>query len=167
LSASCSLLAFFKGLYRDIANGITKGACGPLLIHADKTKTKEKEAEERVRQQTQEKETETTTSQHWTVELQDVPGILVEMTSSGSMTQEVFMAYARHFVSNLPPDHGPIILFLDRHGSQWNKYALMYFLENNMYLFILASHTSIWSQPNDAGVNKRFHWAVEEACKEG
>jgi len=36
---------FFKGLYRDVAKGITKGACGPVLIHADKSKTKEKEAE--------------------------------------------------------------------------------------------------------------------------
>jgi len=39
-----------EGLYHDIANGITEGACGPLLIHTDKSKTKEKEAEERVRQ---------------------------------------------------------------------------------------------------------------------
>jgi len=132
----CQLFALFEALYHDIANGITKGACGPLLIHADKTKTKEKEAEERVRQQTQEKETETTTSQHWTVELQDVPDILVETMSSGSMTQEVFMAYARHFVSNLPPDHGPVFLFLDGHGSRWNKYALKYFLENNVYSFV-------------------------------
>jgi len=67
LSASCSLLAFFKGLYHDIANGITKGTCGPLLIHADKTKTKEKEAEERVRQQTQEKGTETKSNSAYSV----------------------------------------------------------------------------------------------------
>jgi len=161
----CRLLALFEGLYRDVASGITEGACGPLLIHADKSKTKEKEAEERVRQRTQETATETITSQRWTVELQDIPDILVETTSSESMTQEVFMAYARHFVSNLPPDHGPVFLFLDGHGSRWNKYALKYFLENNMYSFILASHTSIWSQPNDARVNKGFHWAIEEACK--
>jgi len=29
-----------------MANGLKEGACGPLLIHADKAKTKEKEAEE-------------------------------------------------------------------------------------------------------------------------
>jgi len=46
LSYSC----LHKGLYRDVANEIIEGACGPLLIHTDKTKTKEKEAEERVRQ---------------------------------------------------------------------------------------------------------------------
>jgi len=113
------------------------------------TKQKQKKKKQ-VRELTQETVTEITTAQHWTVELQDIPDILVETVSSGSMTQEVFMAYARHFVSNLSLDHGPVILFLD--GSQWNKYALKSFLENNVYAFILASHTSIWSQPNNARV---------------
>jgi len=156
---------FFKGLYRDVAKGITEGACGPVLIHADKSKTKEKEAEERVRQRTEETTTETTTAKRWTVEIDNVPDVAVETTSSGSMTQEVFMVYAKHFVSALPPNHGPVILFLDGHGSRWNKYALKYFLDNKVFPFFLASHTSIWSQPNDAGVNKRFHWAIEEECK--
>ena len=35
-----------------------------------------------------------------------------------------------------------------------------------MFPFILASHTSIWSQPNDGGVNKQFHHAIEESCSE-
>ena len=46
----CCCLLYAKGLYRDVANNIVDGACGPLLIHADKSKSKEKEAEERVRQ---------------------------------------------------------------------------------------------------------------------
>jgi len=46
----CCILACVKGLYCDVANGIMEGACGPLLIHTNKTKTKEKEAEEQVRQ---------------------------------------------------------------------------------------------------------------------
>jgi len=37
-------------LFHDVANGVLEGACGPLLIHADKTKTKEKEAQERAKQ---------------------------------------------------------------------------------------------------------------------
>ena len=45
---------FFEGLYHDVANGINEGACGNVLIHANKSKTKEKEAEEQVRQQTEE-----------------------------------------------------------------------------------------------------------------
>jgi len=109
-----------------------------------------------VRQCTEETTRETTTAPQWTVGI-DVPDIAVETTGSGSMTQEVFMVYANHFVSNLQPDHGPVILFLDGHGSRWNKHALLYLMRNNVFPFILASHTSIWSQPNDAGVNKRFH----------
>jgi len=156
--------SIFKGLYRDVANGITEGACGPLLIHMDKTKTKEKEAEERVRQRTQDTVIETTTALCWTVVTRNVPDITVETTGSGSMTQEVFMVYTKHFVATLPLNHGPVIFFLDSHGSHWNKYALKFLLDNKVLPFFLASHTSIWSQPNDAGVNKRFHWAIEQAC---
>jgi len=58
LLSSC-LLDIFKGLYHDVANGITKGACGPLLMHTDKTKTKEKEAEEQMRLWMQDTATET------------------------------------------------------------------------------------------------------------
>jgi len=41
----------------------------------------------------------------------NVPDIAMEMTGSGSMTQEIFMVYVNHFVSNLQLDHGPVILF--------------------------------------------------------
>jgi hypothetical protein len=34
-----------------------------------------------------------------------------------------------------------------------------------VHVFFFASHTSIWAQPNDCGLNKRVHWAIEEACK--
>jgi len=44
------LILVSKGLYRDLANGVIRGACGPVIIHADKSKTKEKEAQEQVRQ---------------------------------------------------------------------------------------------------------------------
>jgi len=60
-----------------------------------------------------------------------------------------------------------VILFLDGHGSQWNKYALKFLLDNKVFPFFLASHTtSIWSWPNDVRVNKRFHWAIKQAIKE-
>jgi len=63
-----------------------------------------------VRQRTEEMTRETTTAPRWTVGI-DIPDITVETTGSGSMTQEVFMVYANHFVSNLQLDHGPVILF--------------------------------------------------------
>jgi len=117
-----------------------------------------------VRQRSQKTTAETnavpTAALRYTVGLTDVPDIAVQTTSSGSMTQEIFLIYTKHFVSTLPPSHGPVILFLDGHGSRWNKHALHY-----LVTFFLASHTSIWAQPNDAGVNKHFHWAIEQACE--
>jgi len=119
-------VASCKGLYRDVAKGIVDGACGPILIHADKSKSKEKEAEERVRQRNGETPTETSTSLRWSIALDNIPDVKVETTNSGSMTQEVFLTYAKHFVESLPTDHEPVILFLDGHASCWNKYALKF-----------------------------------------
>jgi len=34
------------GLFCDVVNGVEEGACGPVLIHADKSKPKQKEAQE-------------------------------------------------------------------------------------------------------------------------
>ena len=96
-------------------------------------------------------------------------GLTLTTSSSGSMTQENFYFYAKHFISNLPSDQGkkklPVVLFLDGHASRWNVAALRLLMNNNVYPFFLPSHTSIWSQPNDCGVNKRFHAAVEKAAK--
>jgi len=41
----------------------------------------------------------------------------------------------------------PVILFLDGHGSHWNRNALKFLMDNKVFPFFLASHTSIWSQP--------------------
>jgi len=35
-----------------------------------------------------------------------------------------------------------------------------------VFPFFLASHMSIWSQPNDGGMNKCFHRAIEQSCSE-
>jgi len=78
--------------------------------------------------------------------------------------QEVFYTFAQHFVSSLPADHGSVILFLDGHASRWSVPALFYLMKNKVFPFILASHTSIWSQPNDGVINKRFHRCIEESC---
>jgi len=77
------------------------------------------------------------TSEQWTIELKSLPDILVQRTASGSMTQEVFMMYARHFVESLLPGHGPIILLLDGHAIHWNHYTLMFFMENKVFTFFL------------------------------
>jgi len=88
------------------------------------------------------------------VGINDTPDVSVQTIRSGSMMQEVFMIDAKHSVSTL-----------SQHGSCWNKYALKLLMDNKVVLFILASHTSIWSQPNVAGLDKRLHWAIEQECK--
>jgi len=70
-------------------------------------------------------------------------------------------------VSALPSSQGkggnPVILFLDGHSSRWNVAALRYLMLNNVYPFFLASHTTIWSQPNDNGTIMRLHSCIEDA----
>ena len=51
----------------------------------------------------------------------------------------------------------PVLLFLDGHASRWSVKALLYLRENNVFVFCVPSHTTIWSQPNDAGPNASFH----------
>jgi hypothetical protein len=81
------------------------------------------------------------------------------------MTQENFFLYVNHFLKARPTNSGPIILLFDGHGSRWSVPALQKLIENDVFPFFFASHTSIWAQPNDAGVNKRFLWAIEQSAK--
>ena len=90
---------------------------------------------------------------------------MIASTATGSMTQETFYHFCQHFVSSLPNSHLPVILVLDGHGSRWSVPALSYLMRHEVYPFFIASHTSIWAQPNDAGVNKRFHWAIEQEVR--
>ena len=88
-------------------------------------------------------------------ELKNPLALNVNTTSSESMTQSVFFDYCLHFVQSLPDHQGkgkfPCILILDGHVSSWNVAALRFLIMNNVYPFSLASHTTIWSQPNDNG----------------
>jgi hypothetical protein len=135
-----------NGRYEDKEHNI-HGACGPLLIHIhthSTTKTKEKDKAERTRQRMGEEPMPALVSRHFTEGI-NLPEIDVFTTTSGSMTQEIFYNYAKHFVANLPPDHEPEILFLDGHASRWSKAALLYLIENKVWPFFIASHTSIWA----------------------
>ena len=77
------------------------------------------------------------------------------------MTQQIIMDYAMHFVNLLPSDQGkdnnPVILLVDGHSTRLDAILLLYFMQNNAFLFILALHISIWSQPNINGPNSRIH----------
>ena len=72
------------------------------------------------------------------------------------MTRNIFPAWCQHFVDYLPrgPDRetrkGAMyqVLFLDGHTSRWNLEGLKILKANNVLVFCLPSHTSIWSQVN-------------------
>ena len=40
--------------------------------------------------------------------------------------------------------------------SRWSAPALQFLVDNKIEMFVLPSHSSIWSQPNDLGPNSRF-----------
>eukprot|EP00978_Attheya_sp_CCMP212_P027247 scaffold91161_cov32-Attheya_sp.AAC.1 len=95
----------------------------------------------------------------------------VRVTPNGSMDKQHFLDWSHHFVCNLPESQGknkePVFLTLDGHVSRSNLAAMRYLKENNVFVFFLLSHTSIWSQPNDCGVNLlRFHACVEQVAKQ-
>lgn len=94
-------------------------------------------------------------------------GFLVLSTPNGSMKQDTMLPFAKHFVANLSKHRDPlegIILLMDGHSSRWDLPALQYFYKYNVFPFFLPSHTSIWSQPNDNGPNKRLHTMIEAAA---
>ena len=163
LTWSCCLV--FLGIYQDPEQGVVDGACPPLLIHSDRSKTKSKEAEERNRQRKGETPRKDEVAVRFMEGMDASMGIKVATTHSGSMTQEVFYKFAQHFVNTLPENHGPVLLIVDGHASRWSLQALQLLLTNKVYLFVIASHTSIWAQPNDCGLNLRFHRCIETICK--
>jgi hypothetical protein len=80
------------------------------------------------------------------------------------MMQKVFYLYAQHYIESLLPASGPVILLLDGHASCWTVQALRLLLMENDPFYI-ASHTSIWVQPNVCGINKHFHWALDQTAR--
>ena len=76
-------------------------------------------------------------------------GINVAVTKKGSMTKELFPAWCRHLVTNLPKGMGkggrPVILIFYGHASRWNFAGLHYLMDNNVYCLCILGHTSIWA----------------------
>ena len=87
-------------------------------------------------------------------------------TKFDSMTQQIMMDYAMYFIKHLPSDQGkdknPVILLVDGSASRRDAASPLYFMQNNVFLFILAPHTSVWSQPKDNGPNLQIHTCVEK-----
>lgn len=91
--------------------------------------------------------------------LEGVPGVSVRRTKNGSMERWIFLSWAQHFVKNLRPGYGKggksVLLTLDGHASRWCPFALRFLKDNNVFVWCLPSHTSLWTQPNDLGPNSR------------
>ena len=162
LRVSCALFlhTISPGFYEDIVNGI-EGAFSPVIIYANGS-SKDKEKNICLQEQTTGVSPKLAKiPPKYKAGLRS-PGIKVYTTRTGSMTREIFYFYAEHFIESLPANHKPIILLLDGHSSRWSVSALRYFMKHNVFPFFLPSHTSIWSQTNDNGVNIRFHLAIEQ-----
>jgi hypothetical protein len=101
-------------------------------------------------------------------------GFGVATSPNGSMTRELMLDWAVHFVKNLPdgsdgePKQGKggeaVILTLDGHISRWNMHALIYMLDNNVLPFFMPSHTSMWGQVNDNGANLSLEKHIQNAA---
>jgi len=143
-----------------------KGVPGAMIIHCDKSQNQEQITKERDRQRRGEEPSPLITRQRF-LDGMSLPEVTVASNTSGSSTQETFYHYCQHFVSSVLPvaKREPIILLLDGHASRWNTQALLLLFHNRIFPFFLPSHTSIWSQPNDAGINIGFHAAIEKATK--
>ena len=63
-------------------------------------------------------------------------------------------------------DGEPVFLFVDGHSSRWPLRALRHLQDHNVFCIVLPSHTTIWSQPNDAGANASFKWVVGDVVNE-
>ena len=101
-------------------------------------------------------------------------GFGVATSPNGSMTRELMLDFAVHFVKHLPdgsdgePKQGKggeaVILTLDGHISRWNMHALIHMLDNNVLPFFMPSHTSMWGQVNDNGANLSLEKHIQAAA---
>ena len=122
-----------------------------------------------------------------TTEDDEVLNVGIGITPSGSMTIEEFPRFCDHFNRYvIDADQGgrvvdtetgavikeggqPVLLFLDGHASRWADLGFFTLMQNNIYPICVPSHTTIWSQPNDAGGNASFKLCIgrvlDESCE--
>ena len=58
------------------------------------------------------------------------------------------------------------VLFLDGHNSRWTYEGLSHLHKNNAIVICLPFHTSTITQPNDNGINAKFHEEMGTATKQ-
>ena len=92
----------------------------------------------------------------------------LHVTRKGSQDKLGFEKWCRHFVKSardgMPTDI-KTVLYLDGHNSRWTYDGLTHLHDNNVLVICLPSHTSIITQPNDNGINSKFHDEMGIATK--
>ena len=89
--------------------------------------------------------------------LEKFPGVISE---NGSIDLHNFPKMALHFINSLPEGFGkggrPTILIMDGHSSRWSPVALKMLKDNNVHVWVIASHSSAWGQVGDVGPNSKL-----------
>ena len=84
----------------------------------------------------------------------------VVCSTNGSIDLDNFPRMAYHFVKRLPKGFGkggkPTILIMDGHSSRWSPSALRMLRDNNVHVWVIASHSSAWGQVGDVGPNSKL-----------
>ena len=77
-------------------------------------------------------------------------GVSVVCSPNGSIDLLNFPRMAFHFIERLPEGFGrggnPTILIMDGHSSRWSPEGLRMLRDNNVHVWVIASHTSAWGQ---------------------
>ena len=90
---------------------------------------------------------------------------IVRVSDNGWITSELFVEFAKKFVSSLPKnDPKPHLLLLDGHRTHvYNMDFLSLMKENNVYPFCFPPHTTHCLQPADVALFKsvKHNWTAE------
>ena len=172
----------FPGYYRCPGVGRFDGAPGVMIIHTSGSKKKDSAAENTLEEDDVAMDVEDALAEEIVINpmyfeglrkntdtIANPLGVDVRTSSKGSMEKKIFLDFSNHFIRSLPKDQGkdkePAFLCLDGHSSRSNLQACINLMMNNTWTFFLPSHTSIWSQPNDAGTNRRLHGCIEKSVQ--
>ncbi len=86
--------------------------------------------------------------------------VLPYRTPNGSADQKYFAKFSHFFCKHLGRQDGlqadPVFLLLDGAIRIWTYQGLSHFRSQKVYVYCIPSHSSIWSQANDAGPNSSF-----------
>lgn len=94
-------------------------------------------------------------------------GSLVEVSKSGWIDKDLFLAWFEHFISHLPRrlPNEKVVLIMDGHRSHESNTLFAEALVNDVELISLPSHTSNRLQPLDVSVFGPFKRSWRERCR--